>query len=313
MKTIISEQEKKRIRSLYNINEQGLTTSQMENPDNQTDNTEDKSNEYPNYCLYPEFTREPSSTTVQGGASGTDLYIDGYCLYAQPKERSVEFETSGIWLPNTGDTRIDFWNQEKREYLYKTYQNYLNNQPPVGKTKLLYDDIVEQVNNLYKDGLVYRFKKDGVMYRPAITYAPDYFRIAFGGFYLQGQPISDKNKYKSPEWVDKRDDFAKFWDKYETKLLAGAIAIGIAISAFYTGPFAILIELSIELGVGIPTAIRNFQKGENTGGILTLLGSLLPLLRLSKTFKGYDEKTLDSLIVKLQKKRKKTNKRDLRR
>jgi hypothetical protein len=299
MKPVITEQERKRILTLYGIiNEQTPLIS----PETENKRLEAESKEYPNYCLYPKFAKDPSSTPVQGGASGEDLYIDGYCLYAQPKERSVEFEASGIWLPNTGDTRIDFWNQDKREKFYKKYQDYLNGLPPVGKTKLSYDDIVEQVNNIYKDGLVYRFKKDGIMYRPAITYAPDYFRIAFAGFYIQGQPMSDKSKYKSPEWIDKRDDFQKFIDKYESEIGYAAMAIGIAISAAITGPFAIVFEIAFELGVGIPLAVRSFQKGENTQGLFNILGSLLPFLRLSKSFKGIKQETLDSLILKLQQK-----------
>jgi hypothetical protein len=301
MGLLITEEEKLRILNLYYLGEQNLSTMSYEDPESYIDKpTEDKSNEYPNYCLYPEFARKPTSTTVQGGASGEDLYIDGYCLYAQPKEASTDYGISGIWLPNTGDTKIAFWNQDKREKMYKKYKSYLDT-VTTGK-QLSYEDIKEQVDKLYIDGSVYAFSIDNVLYKPAITYASDYFRIAFAGFYVGGLPQSRNTKYKSPKWVDKRGGFEKLIDKYEDKISYAALAIGVALSAAFTGPFAIFIEIALELGVGIPLAIRAFQKGENTTGMFNLLGSLLPFLRLSKSFKGINEQVFDSLVSKLQRK-----------
>jgi hypothetical protein len=300
MKILISEEEKKRIRSLYHLNEQGLTTSQMENPDNQTDDTEDKSNEYPNYCLYPKFAKDPSSTLVQGGASGKDLYIDGHCLYAQPKESSIKFETSGVWLPNTGDTRIGFWSQDKREKYYKVYKSYLDT-VTVGKTKLSYDDIKEQVNNLYKDGLVYAFKINNVVYKPAITYAPDHFKIAFAGFYVQGLPQSDETRYKSPKWVDKRNKYERFIDEYGIAVQLATAALTILLAPVTGGgSLALLLEIGLELGVGLPVAIREWQRGDRIDSAFSVITSLLPALKLSKQFTGIKKSAWEGLSRSLR-------------
>jgi len=300
MKSIITEQEKKRILTLYGIiNEQTPLIS----PETESRRIEREKLEYPNYCKYPKFTREPASTKVHGGASGNDLFIDGHCLYAQPEEGSIDFKTSGIWLPNTGDTRIGFWNQEKRERFYKEYKDYLDKSALV-KPKMSYEDIKEQVDKLYIDGLVHSFKIDDVLYVPAKTYAYEYFKIAFAGFYVAGQPISDKTRYKSPEWVDERNVVERTIDKYGMAIQLSIAAISIIMAPFTAGgSLALWIEIGVELGVGLPVAWREWQRGDKVDSAFSFVTAFLPQLKLfkHKYLTGIKGEVWDSLSNYLKK------------
>jgi hypothetical protein len=299
MKIIVTEQEKKEILTLYGLKTKSMMLEQVPtvgSPDEIIKNRErsknEERNEYPNYCKYPEFTRNPKNTRVQGGATGTDLLIDGYCLYYQPSEGDIDFKGSGIWLPYTGDTRISFWDQSKRNTMYNNYIKYINS---VGG-KLSADDIKKQVDELYKDGMVHSFIVDNVLYKSSITYAPDYFRIAFGGFYVSKKPLSNDTKYRNPKWVDKRGNMSKFIDEYGMAIQLSVAALTVILAPFTAGSsLALLLEIGLELGVGIPVAIREYQRGDYVDSAFSTITSLLPMLKLTKTFTGISDETWESL------------------
>ena len=270
----------------------GISEQTPADPRTWDEKQEDIKNTYPNYCGYPKFAVIPGETFGEDNASGEDLYIDGYCLYEQPAVNNVDYKSSGIWLPYTGNTKIAFYNQEIRQKMYKRYKNYLSK---VGGT-LDSTMIEEQVNNLYRDGLVYQFEIEGVRYVPALTYAPDFFRIAFAGFYIPGLPQSEDTKYKGPKWVDKRSDYDKFIDRYGLAIQLSVAALTIIAAPFTAGSsLALWLEIGLELGVGIPVAIREWQRGDRVDSAFSTITALLPMLKLSKFYLGYSKETWDSL------------------
>jgi len=294
MRLIITEQEKKRILTLYGIiNEQGISTSQMENP---TEEPEDKSKEYPNYCKYPEYAVEPGSDDAKSSATGVDLLIDGFCLYRQPSEYETEYTRSGIWLPFTSDTRAVFCNENT--YL-EMYSNIIKQKESESAKLILKNldkqSILEQLQQLWVPGTVYRFSIDGVNYQPAYSYAVDLYRIVFAGYYAEGR-VSKETKYINPTWDDTRSEAQRIFDDWSTTIGFVAMAIGIGISFYFTGPAAIIAEMIFNLSVATPFIIRNTQKGEYTSATIDFISAWIPLLRLSPKYKGFTSQEFKELV-----------------
>jgi len=328
MRIIISEKQYDELKSNQLIYEQGI--SNLEDYYGSEDyidrslaqRAEAKANAYPNYCTYPDMAVRPKEKKVLGvsidvkGADGEDLLIDGYCLYSCPSE-NLEYDTDGIFLPYTAQTEIKFCNENTGSDILKGVYNWWKNKDSFSGdnrnqsstkweminelfTENKLSDINEDFNNRFKPGMVRSFTIDGVEYIGTWAYTKDGFRVMFRGFYPKGlEKRGPENKYKSPEWIDKRDDFQIVMDQYGGKLAMAAMLIGVLSGFMVTGPIALMVEIGIELAITLPLAIRDFQKGEGTSGVLNILGIGLSFLRFSKTFKGYDQKTLDSLTTKL--------------
>jgi hypothetical protein len=316
MKLIITEEEKKQILNLYGINEQDPYVDAL-SPEEKTQkvmDTKDLSNEYPNYCLYPQSAIMPSAgNQPTQGADGEDLLIPGHCLYLSPQENSINFDSSGIWLPITADTKITFSQDGSADRMVDKIKTNLDkgvNLRAPELVKLMFqelsiDEIKDQFNKVFAPGRVLSFTIDGVPYAGSFTYSKNDFRVFFRGYYLKGTPPSEETKYMSPKWIDTRNEFEKFIDVYEDVIGYASMAIGLIISIYFTGPMAIWIELGYELGVASVLAVRKFQKGDNVSGALDLIFSLFPLLRTIPAYKGYSKQTFDSLSEKLKRRHKK--------
>jgi hypothetical protein len=290
MKLVITEEEKKRIKSLYTLSEQVPALSPEDMSRLEDKRKEKLKSTYPNYCKYKKYTVYPKGIA---GVSGDDLFIKGHCMYKQPAEGSIDFETSGIWLPHTGDTRINFWDQPKREEMYKLAEKYVKH---VGG-KIDSKTIREQINNIFRDGLVHAFAIDGNVWKPSLTYAPDYFRLSSAGYFIN----QDKNsKYKNPAWEDERSDYERFIDEYGIALQLCAAAITLLLQpllAPMTGGASLIlwIEIAAELGIGLPVALREYQRGDYVDSSFSFLTSVLPFLKLTKGFANIKMETWRSL------------------
>lgn len=225
---------------------------------------------YPNYCKYPEKALEPPKFGEQRGL------IDGYCYYPSPTPDEPN-KTSGIHLPQ--NLEIIFQDQKSivnlRDKLVQKYQNDI--------------DPLKYLDSVLPLGTVASFGN----YRVAVSRKSKYEKWSFKGYFDKdtGKP------YTQPKWEDRRTEYQQFIDEWGIALQMGVIfttAIVTSLAGVPTGP-AILIELLVEMGVGIPVALREFEKGENVSGTFSIVTSLLPVLKYSKSFRGVKPEVFDSL------------------
>lgn len=295
MKLVIDEQESLRIKSLYLLSEQMPVIDPEEAARREDERKEEFKSTYPNYCKYSKYAVKPKP---MAGVSEKDALIKGYCMYQQPAELSLDYNTSGIWLPHTGDTKIAFWDQSKREKMYKLAQKYIK----IHGGNLDSGTIKEQINKNFRDGLVYAFVIDGNVWKPSLTYAPDYFRLTFGGYYVNQD---ENSKYKSPKWTDERSDLERFIDEYGVAIQLCVAAITLMLQpllAPITGGASIIlwIEIGAELAVGVPVAIREWQRGDYVDSAFSWITSVLPFLKLNKAFGAISPTTWKSLSMFLR-------------
>ena len=98
---------------------------------------------------------------------------------------------------------------------------------------------------------------------------------------------------------DLRSDFSKFVDEWGTTIQVVG-AIGFAVAGGMTGgaAWAIAGEIAVELGMGGLLAWRAVEKGDPGMAAFEIGFSLLPLLKLSKTFAGVSDEVLQSTAQK---------------
>ena len=278
------EDEIQRIRSLYLFDREKPILEQIDNTppkekkniDNYMDNVVKKLEydtditTYPNYCKYPDKALEPPKFGEQRGL------IDGYCYYASPTPNEPN-KTSGIHLPQ--NVEIIFQDQKSiinlRDKLVEKYENNI--------------DPLKYLDSVLPLGTVAGFGN----YRAAVSRQSKNMKWSFKGYF-------DKNTgkpYTQPKWEDRRTEYQQFIDEWGIALQMGVIfttAIITSLAGVPTGP-AILIELLVEMGVGIPVALREFEKGQNVSGTFSIVSSLLPVLKYSKAFRGVKPEIFDSL------------------
>lgn len=232
---------------------------------------------YPQYCKYPDKAMEPPP---KYGGSESGL-IDGYCVYpvTQPETSKIV----GMHIP-AGST-IEWRNENniikllervKTEYKDEDFKNYITDVLPPGTVASF-----TSKGNIYKTRLR---KKDfpGSKWR-------------FIGYFTK-----DGIQYIQPEWESKRTDYERFVDDWGVAVqFSVAIAAGMLIPVAGLGfTTSVLLELAIELVVGLPVAVREFQTNKTTSGIFSVVFSFLPLIKFSKTIKGFNALTSESLSRK---------------
>ena len=110
------------------------------------------------------------------------------------------------------------------------------------------------------------------------------------GYY---RDFKTKKPYTPPEWVDERGDWDRFIDKWGFKLQIAA-ALATLVAGFFTfgatwGISDLLwIEIFIEAGIGGAVAWREYEKGNNVAGTFSIVTAMLPMLKVSKWFRGID-------------------------
>jgi hypothetical protein len=89
---------------------------------------------------------------------------------------------------------------------------------------------------------------------------------------------------------------SKFIDEYGMAIQLSVAALTVILAPFTAGSsLALLLEIGLELGVGIPVAIREYQRGDYVDTAFSTITSILPMLKLTKYFTGISNKTWESL------------------
>lgn len=229
---------------------------------------------YPEYCSYPERAVLPGKNEV--GVSGLEAIPQGYCCYVSPKQLSRNGGESSIFLPF--DSEITFWNEVNFDFFLKKHME--KNQYP----KEWLNSLTSYYLKIFPLGTVHSFKISGLTYNSWVTKLGDEERWVFKWYYSQGT----NKPYPKIKWTDPRDDWDKIVDDYGNAA-QWASALGFLFAGFFTGgsTWLLLAELATEGALGIITAQRSLEKGENLGAAFDLIFGLTPFLKTG-IFSGID-------------------------
>lgn len=129
----------------------------------------------------------------------------------------------------------------------------------------------------------------------------------FGDLKYGGYRTLDGSQYQTPKVEDVRTDWQKFVDNYGTPMqLIGSILIGIlgtiATEGFgASASWAMFFEIIGEIGLNVPVAIRELEKGENIGASMSFLFASLPLIKSAAGLGKISDDMAKSLSEKLAK------------
>jgi hypothetical protein len=240
----------------------------------------DTSNEYPNYCKYPNKAVSPGIKIK--GASGKDALIPNYCYYKSPIKNSEKGGITGIFIPKNAE--IKFF---KEGDILKTLKDisikYKENERELG---------INLRTILPIDGVFKFYDDDGEEYIARI-YQPE----TNGDWVFKGYFKSDGiTEYIPPKWEDPRTPYMRFIDEWGTLISFSTFVVSAILTPFTGGgSMALWLEFAIEMGVGTAIAIRDYQKGDNIGAAFSLMQGMLPLLKNSKILTGISKSELKEL------------------
>lgn len=216
--------------------------------------------EYPNYCRYPKNAVLPSKNSA--GLSGEEALIQGFCFYSP-----------GIFIPS--DSEITFWEISSISYAVDQHlaKGYKEDK----------DELIRNFTKILPIGSVASFYVGGNKYNTWITKPSGSPLWEFKGYYRSG----DNKPYQQPKWVDMRTSYQRFVDDYGFAIQITA-AIATAIAGAFTGGAAWVLtaEIVLEAGLGIAVGLREIEKGENVSAALSFITGALPMLKVSKIFRG---------------------------
>lgn len=242
---------------------------------------------YPNYCPYKEYTTVPPKNEF--GEEGDKAIPKGWCYYRTP--------VGGVFLPIQGNPE------------YAPLTN-------LGISSI--KTISNQVDNLIKQGVEPESKRDTLISNLSNIIPPDsILSFTLGNktkYTLRLQkrndvgiwyPATFRNKggeqWVNPRVEDVRTSYQKFIDDWGLVLQLGTAAVTI-IAGMFTGGMAwwlLPAELGLELTIGTMVGLREFEKGNNVSGVMSIIFGVLPALKYSKYFRGINPKTFESLSIKM--------------
>jgi hypothetical protein len=242
---------------------------------------EEEANKYPNWCRYPDkalpYPENPE------GAEGEDAIIKNefgirFCYYPSPSNVKSG-EVSGIFIPE--NSAIAFWDVQG---ISDTVDKFAKDYPKDDK-KLL----ISNLSKVLPIGTVRAFIAGEEHYIGYLSRTVGDVLWRFGYY----RNLKTKEPYTPPEWVDERGDWDRFIDKWGFQLQIAA-AVATLIAGFFSfgatwGISDLLwIEIFIEAGIGGAVAWREYEKGNNVAGTFSIVTAMLPMLKVSKWFRGID-------------------------
>lgn len=251
---------------------------------------QEESNKYPNWCKYPDKTL-PYPKNPEG-AEGDDAILKTtggtrFCLYQSPS-RTQEGKIESIPIPENSE--IVFWSIPE----ISRFVDLLTKKYPKTDKELT----ISNLSAILPVDTVQGFYVGDDYYSSYITRKSDTNIWKFG-YYRNSKT---KKPYTPPEWVDERSDYQRFVDDYGFAIQIAA-ALGTAIAGMLTGGAAWVLyaEILIEGGLGLAVGLRDLEKGDNVSSALSFITGFLPMLKLSKVFRGIPNGVFTELSEKLSK------------
>lgn len=245
--------------------------------------------EYPNYCSYPDKAILPPKNKY--GLKGVEAipYDEkakiSYCYYPCPTPMEYTSEVQGIFIAS--DSEIRFFDMKilssNVDFFVKKY----------GGSE---EEYIKNFSTILPIGTVYSFGyEDGEKYTSRVRYKDDIRAWVFLGYF------NERNEfYKQPDFIDPRNKYEKFLDNWGFELQFLTAIITIILTKGRVGNSKILwAEILSELGIGTALAVREFQKKQNMAGLFTLLTGFLPMLKLTKWFRGVNSSQMSKLKSKI--------------
>ena len=254
---------------------------------------EEESKQYPNWCKYPDKAL-PYPPNPEGAEGDDAIIVDKktgirFCYYPTPSNNKPG-NVSGLFIPENSE--IYFWDIQG----ISNSVDFISKKYPKEKKETL----IKNFSKIFPIGTVKEFLVGNVDYTSYITRTEGSDFWTFGYYRIRGT----ETPYTPPEWVDERSDYQRFIDKWGLYIQLGAAAVTLIAGFFTLGSTwgisnLLLIEIAVELGVGSAVAYREFEKGNNVSGTFSIITGMLPMLKLSKWFRGIDSKEFKILSDKI--------------
>ena len=254
---------------------------------------EEEAKQYPNWCKYPDkalgIPKNPE------GAEGEDAIIvdkktgKRFCYYPSPSNQKIGGVNS---IPIPEDSNIYFWDVQG---ISDTIDSFVKKYPKSDKELL-----ISNLSKIFPIGTVREFYIGETDYVGYVTKTEGSQLWKFA--YYRNRET--KQLYTPPKWVDTRSDYQRFIDEWGLWVQLGTAAVTLVAGFFTLGSTwgvsnILLLEIAVELGVGIPIAARDFEKGDNVSGAFSVVTAFLPMLKVSKYFRGVSSKAFSELSEKL--------------
>lgn len=242
---------------------------------------QDESKKYPNYCSHPKNTILPGKNEV--GVSGLEGIPNGYCCYPIPKPGNKNGGLSFIFLPY--DSKIEFWNETHYKHLF---DKVLKINPTEQK------NFVDYYTKMFPYGSVFSFEISGLTYD---SWMQNPRGSKFGWFNWYFSADGRKKPYPKIEWTDPRNEWDKIVDEWGTTT-QWVTSAAFFIAGFFTegATWLILAEMFTEGSLGVITAQRDLEKGENISAAFNLIFGMTPFLKTNKFFSGIDQEAANLLV-----------------
>lgn len=254
---------------------------------------QDELKKYPNWCKYPDkavgIPKNPEG--VEGDEA---ILVDPktgtrFCHYPSPSNQKSGEITS---VPIPENSEIVFWGIPD---ISRFADSLIKKYPKENK-----ELIISNLSSILPIGTVQGFYIGETYYSGYIT-KPSNSSLWKFGYYRNSET---KTPYTPPKWVDVRNDYQKFIDDFGFYIQLGLAAVTLFAGLFTMGTTwgvsnLLLLEIALELGVGVPIAARDFEKGRNIAGAFSIIFAYLPFMKAEKYFRGISDDVFEILSKKI--------------
>jgi len=288
--TLVLEQEPesrfetKQTKDIVKTGEQDRIETKKQQKENEIQNT------YPNFCSYPNKTNSLPKICSQLKQNNELSELAQFCYYSSPAIVLGE-KVNGIFIPK--DATINFWTIES---IYSFYEQVLKKYKNIYKTNNEKKELLNLLSSIIPVDTVQSFVYNKVEYHSNFRGNLPLYEWKFTG-YKNG----NNEYYITPVCIDNREEYQKIMDDWLVVAQWGAVIATIILGAVTEGAgWVYTAEILADMGVGSLIAFREFQKGENVSAVLSILFGMLPLLRISKTMRGVNNKAWREISEKLK-------------
>lgn len=234
---------------------------------------------------------DPSKTLSEQGSADINIdRINTQQLQQAPEEEPVKLRPGEVKLKNEYlqvpghfpiATPFDGYIYIPNESVYSLFSGNENLTKMYNYTDVQKKPTEEQLKNIMKPGTLKVFTvPTGEKYYFIPLLGKEFGDLKYGGY----RTVSGV-QYASPEVIDTRTSYQKFIDDYGLPLqLVGSLLIAVLGTIATEGlgapaSWAMFFEIVGEIGLNLPIALRELERGENIGASMSFIFAMLPLMK----------------------------------